>query len=81
MSTFDELAVLEVGLAVRHELPQAIYDFAVFDHFSCVRLRFVPNMLRNALHELQVAKISVEAATWILLFGLLGQLPDSALMV
>ena len=45
MGTLDQEAVLIVGFAIRHELPEAIADFALNNHFSGVRLRFIPDML------------------------------------
>ena len=52
VGALDQEAILIVGFTVRHELPQAIADFALYNHFSCVRLRFIPDMFGDALYEL-----------------------------
>ena len=81
MSTLDQVAVLIVGFAIRHEFPQAIPHLALNYHISSVRLRFVPYMFGNALNELQMSQISIKAPCWVLIFRLLGQDSDRSLMV
>lgn len=79
--SIHQLAVLPVRFAVAHEHPQSLHHPAFNDHRRCVPVMLVPDVLRDALNQFEVAQVLVERASRVLRIFVHCQLRDRPLVV
>ena len=60
MSTVHELAVLAVCLAITNEHPEALHDLTLDYHASRIPVMLIPDVLGDALDELEMALVLFE---------------------